>query len=361
MSSSDSDSDRDDHTVNKSLADASGDKSAKAVSVKWTKENNRKLVMAIGATCNIKDSFCLPFQQVEPDFDQAAEDLELSVDVVKSRWQNMLKQARQYRTMTEIIEDLMVQHHDHVELQQLNKDLYAKKAVQLPAPVIKQQPAQKKPKINKDHPPKPKTSAYSIFCEEMAKNLPDIGVLKMVRLGAMWKDMNPEEKQQYQDKCDQNKDEYHDKVAEYAKEHPDDSIIQLTLADLESKRKAEKRKQSKGKSKITSTNHDFHGGKDNNKSGADDTMNSTISPSNSPAKRTSSDSEVHSPKKKKRRHEQNKWTGERMFIQNKLDDYLVSHPDLDEEEVKKRLVKKYKKLSEKKVAKYEALAAEQNG
>ncbi|WAR24688.1 hypothetical protein MAR_038357, partial [Mya arenaria] len=259
MSSSDSDSDRDDHTVNKSLADASGDKSAK---VKWTKENNRKLVMAIGATCNIKDSFCLPFQQVEPDFDQAAEDLELSVDVVKSRWQNMLKQARQYRTMTEIIEDLMVQHHDHVELQQLNKDLYA-------------------------------TSAYSIFCEEMAKNLPDIGVLKMVRLGAMWKDMNPEEKQQYQDKCDQ-----------------------------ESKRKAEKRKQSKGKSKITSTNHDFHGGKDNN------------------AKRTSSDSEVHSPKKKKRRHEQNKWTGERMFIQNKLDDYLVSHPDLDEEEVKKRLVKK---------------------
>ncbi|WAR18137.1 hypothetical protein MAR_032731 [Mya arenaria] len=331
MSSSDSDSDRDDHTVNKSLADASGDKSSKAVSVKWTKENNRKLVMAIGATCNIKDSFCLPFQQVEPDFDQAAEDLELSVDVVKSRWQNMLKQARQYRTMTEIIEDLMVQHHDHVELQQLNKDLYAKKAVQLPAPVIKQQPAQKKPKINKDHPPKPKTSAYSIFCEEMAKNLPDIGVLKMVRLGAMWKDMSPEEKQQYQDKCDQNKDEYHDKVAEYAKEHPDDSIIQLTLADLESKRKAEKRKQSKGKSKITSTNHDFHGGKDNN------------------AKRTSSDSEVHSPKKKKRRHEEKKWTGERMFIQNKLDDYLVSHPDLDEEEVKKRL------------AKYEALAAEQNG
>ena len=59
-----------------------------------------------------------------------------------------------------------------------------------------------------------------------------------------------------------------------------------------------------------------------------------------------------SPKKKKHKHRHSSseaWTAERVFLEDKMADYQVSHPDMGEEEVAAKLRKKFLRLSDKKL------------
>jgi len=56
---------------------------------------------------------------------------------------------------------------------------------------------------------------------------------------------------------------------------------------------------------------------------------------------------LQSPKKKKKKTA-SKWTGEIVFINAKIDDYRISHPDMEEKDIEAKLLKVYKKQSAKK-------------
>ncbi|XP_052249285.1 uncharacterized protein LOC127857040 isoform X1 [Dreissena polymorpha] len=355
--------------------DAAGDNQQKKVntdSFKWTTVKIMELVHVAMLNCDPGQLSFMPYDQVIVDWDVVARTVDLPRAKCEEKWKVLLKSTRHFRTLPEVITDVVLQHHKsdlfqhnkHVDQGNSSKSTETKKSVE---------PKKTRIPVNTNHPVKPKLSAYSYFCEEKAKAVPESGVHKMIRLGVMWKTTDEQEKARYQKICDERKEAYLREVKSYATLHPEDLVIQHTLAELR-KSDERKRKEEGSKAKVKNgavLNTDSPKKKSKpveNDSSSQEDLNKTlpvVSNAKTPVKRHHSDTELSAKKKKKKKEKKARReamvTAEDVYIEERFDDYKISKPDMEDNDIKARLTHKFGKMSDKKKAKYEALAAERNG
>lgn len=331
----------------------------------------------------------------------------------EEKWKELLTKVRHYRTVFEVATDMITfldRKKASAKVLHWNNMVKKKKDVK---PVVKKKT---KEEYDKDYPPKPRSSAYSIFSAEKMKKI-DVytGKDRMVLIGKEWSAIEPEEKQHYYDIWEKEKESYIPKLEEYSRNHPEDDRIKEIIREEKGRSKKARRRTSGSASQTSKQNENENGeteesdleaeiklgtftslkspkrkkdvastsktpkklpppkkvNKESNldhsqltdgtqDSGLETTTTGTESPVKSPKKRKhkGADESTTEESVKKKKPKQRKVTGELLYVEQKREGYSLEHPDLEPEEVEQKLKRKYTKLSEKKVAKYEQLAAE---
>lgn len=324
------------------------------------------------------DDVMAPYSGVKIDWSRVSKDVGIEESKCIGKWNSLLSSVRTYRTLPEIIGDILA-FSSKPQIGKHNKETHdaEEKKSQTPGKVRK-----KKKAVNPDHPKKPPVNGYSAFCQERIKSLREKGSNLMLKLGELWRALSESEREAYNTKYRKLKDDYLKAVQKYAAKHPDDEEIQRILHEEEraqQKRSGGKKSSEKSPKKEKSektTKAATHESESEEESTQNDTMMSTESDSilhspkksgklsgkvqGSPKKRhLEEQDEVPTPSKKKKRKTK-VLSGEDTYIQTKFESYRMEHPDLDDQEIRQKLKRRYEKMSDSKKEKYTRQADEQN-
>ncbi|XP_045181104.2 upstream-binding factor 1-like protein 1 [Mercenaria mercenaria] len=336
----------------------------------WHNDHVRKLARFVMSKLAEGDDLA-PYDTVSIDWNNVEEEVGVDAEKCQRKWKLLMNSVRTYRTMPEIVLDILSQN-SRTEITKNNKHQVVGRTLQShqtkdgSLTVIKKK---KKRKINPDHPKRPKVSGYSIFCSEMVKKYTHIsGIPLMLQLGALWKQLPEDEKMRYNLACTKEKEAYLVKVEEYAKQHPEDLEIKEILAEETAKMRKPKRSRSKKsttkRNETEKEQRDFvmADEKVDEKVSTNESDSILETPKKSPKKKrhNEEDSQDSSPskKKKKKTKKEKVWTAEEMFIETKIDGYRLDHADMDDDDIREKLIRKFNKLSEEKKAKYKRKAEE---
>lgn len=337
------DDDEDNHVDEESLDDHTKEKK-----LSWNKTTLEHLVCSVRKRLSVNMQ---PYSNEKIDWPEI--EAEVGMNQCEHQFNRLLAAVRHYRTMDEITTDMLTQLKTP-EVRQFNK------AVENNNSII----GKKKGKKNAQNPayPKKPRGAYALYTAEMAQ--PPYN-LSFKDIAAKWKKLAAEKKTKYAEQCQEELEQYISQMTTYLEQHPNDMEAR-SLRDAAAKNLRRKERESKKKLDNTSILKYLHN-KSTNRTDTPGKQKSTLNESpaaESPKKRTFPDdaspikSPKSSPKKKKTKHIE--WTAEMMYVESKRGTYSESHPEYDNDEVERKLTRKFNKLSESKQAKYQRLADDKN-